>query len=106
VRSCSRRSQISKARKKRDSAGSHDIDTLLFVGFVANFCVLDSSGGIRDVATRFSYRTILLTGATAAHEFPDTVEGEKMEFFVARQVQYRFGFTASAGYLLRSLESR
>lgn len=84
----------------------HDIDTLLYVGFVANFCVLDSSGGIRDMATRFSYRVILLTDATTAHEFPDTVEGERMKFFVVRQVQYRFGFTALADDFRQCLENR
>ncbi|MBT3374815.1 MAG: hypothetical protein HN742_02130 [Lentisphaerae bacterium] len=83
----------------------HDIDTLLYVGFVANFCVLDSPGGIREMATRFNYRVVLLTDATTAHEFPDTVEGEQMAFFVARQVQYRFGFTALADDLRQRLDT-
>ncbi len=48
------------------------IDTLIYVGFCTNLCILDAPGGMRQMAP-LGYRCIILREATLAVEFPETL---------------------------------
>ena len=47
------------------------IDTLLYTGFSANLCILDSPAAIKAMAA-LGYRCVILGQATTADQFPET----------------------------------
>ena len=52
-----------------------DIDTLFYAGFMADLCLLNIPGAIREMANVFKYRCAVLRDATTAYEYADTHEG-------------------------------
>jgi hypothetical protein len=43
-----------------------DIDTLFYAGFMADICLLDVSGALREMANKFRYRCVALRDCTTA----------------------------------------
>lgn len=70
------------------------IDTLVYVGFCTNLCILDAPGGMRRMAPR-GYRCILLRDATMGVEFPDTLEDRTHTKAALRYIETWVGYTAS-----------
>lgn len=70
------------------------IDTLVYVGFCTNLCILDAPGGMRRMAPR-GYRCILLRDATLGVEFPDTLEDRTHTKVALRYIEAWVGYTAS-----------
>ena len=71
-----------------------DIDTLFYVGFMADICLVNISGAIRDMK-RLGYRCIVLRECTTAYEYPDTYEGRWMLRAMLRRIETGLGYTAS-----------
>ena len=67
---------------------------LLYVGFLANWCVLCRDYGIRAKA-RQGYNTIILRDAIAGTEYPDTIESGLSTEFAIREVEQQYGFSVS-----------
>jgi nicotinamidase-related amidase len=70
------------------------IDTLIYVGFCTNLCILDAPGGMRLMAP-LGYRCILLREATLAVEFPETLEQRLQTQASLRHIEAWVGYTAS-----------
>ena len=70
------------------------IDTLIYVGFCTNLCILDAPGGMRLMAP-LGYRCIILREATLAVEFPDTLEQRLNTEVSLRFIEAWVGYTAS-----------
>jgi nicotinamidase-related amidase len=79
------------------------IDTLLYVGFCTNLCILDAPGGMRQMAP-LGYRCIILREATLAVEFPDTLEQRLQTQASLRFIEGWVGYTASNRDFLRACE--
>jgi nicotinamidase-related amidase len=73
-----------------------DIDTLFYVGFMADLCLVNIPGAIREMFTRFGYTCIALRDCTIAYEFADTYEGQWMTHAALRLIETDLGFSASS----------
>jgi len=73
-----------------------DIDTLFYVGFMADLCLMNLPGAIREMAMKFKYRCIVLRECTTAYEFSDTVEGNWMTLAAIRLIESGLGYSASS----------
>jgi len=80
------------------------IDTLIYVGFCTNLCILDAPGGMRLMAP-LGYRCIILREATLAVEFPDTLEQRHQTEASLRFIEGWVGYTASNRDFLRAAGS-
>ncbi len=72
------------------------IDTLIYVGFCTNLCILDSPASMKPMAGR-GYRCVLLREATMAVEFPETLADRVHTQTAIRYVECWVGYTASVG---------
>jgi nicotinamidase-related amidase len=77
------------------------IDTLLYVGFCTNLCILDAPGGMRQMAP-LGYRCVILREATLAVEFPDTLAERHQTQASLRFIEGWVGYTASNRDFLRA----
>ena len=68
-----------------------DIDTLIYVGFMADLCLVNTPGAIREMAGKFAYRCVVLRDCTTAYEFADTHEGGYMTRAAIRLVETSLG---------------
>jgi len=73
-----------------------DIDTLFFVGFMADLCLVNIPGALREMASKFRYRCIVLRDCTVAYEFADTCEGKWMTHAAIRLIETDLGYSASS----------
>lgn len=73
-----------------------DIDTLFYVGFMADVCLTNSPGAIREMASKFAYRCVVLRDCTTAYEFPDTHEEQRMTWAAVRMIESGLGYSASS----------
>jgi hypothetical protein len=73
-----------------------DIDTLFYVGFMADLCLMNIPGAMREMFARFGYHCIALRECTTAYEFADTYEGRWMTRAAIRVMETDLGHTASA----------
>jgi nicotinamidase-related amidase len=80
-----------------------DIDTLLYAGFMADLCLMNIPGAIREMFTRFGYTCIALRDCTTAYEFADTHEGRWMTRAAIRMLETDLGYTASSEDLVAAL---
>lgn len=71
-----------------------DIDTLFYVGFMADVCLIAIPGAVRYMNGR-GYRCVVLRECTTAYEYPDTYEGRWMLRTLLRKVEAGMGYTAS-----------
>ena len=74
-----------------------DIDTLFYVGFMADLCLVNIPGAIREMAMKFGYRCVVLRECTTAYEFADTCEGGWMTRAAIRLIESGLGYSASSG---------
>lgn len=74
-----------------------DIDTLFFCGFMANVCLINSSGAVREMADRFGYRCVVLRDCTTAYEYEDTHERMEMTRAAVRLIESGMGYSVSSG---------
>ena len=73
---------------------SQKILHLIYAGFATNWCIINRDYGIRAMRTR-GYNTILLRDATPGVEFPDTLDNLFATELSIREVEQKFGFSAS-----------
>lgn len=73
---------------------SKGVDTLIYIGFCTNLCILDSPASMKPMAGR-GYRCVLLREATLAVEFPDTIEQRVNTEVALRYIEAWVGYTAS-----------
>ncbi|MCZ6671908.1 MAG: isochorismatase family protein [Verrucomicrobia bacterium] len=78
-----------------------DIDLLIYAGFMADGCVHNIPGAIRDMY-KLKYRCILLRECTTAYEFEDTHERNEMTRAAIRLVETKWGYTAATDDFLRA----
>ncbi len=74
---------------------SRAIDTLIYTGFSANLCILDSPAAIKAMAS-LGYRCVILREATTGVEFPDTLESRSHTTNAVRYIEAWCGYSASA----------
>lgn len=70
------------------------IDTLVYVGFMADLCLVNIPGAIREMAHKFKYRCVVLRDCTTAYEFAETHEGKWMTFAAIRLIESGLGYSA------------
>jgi len=80
-----------------------DIDTLIYAGFMADLCLVNIAGGIREMANKFQYRCIALRDCTTAYEYADTVDEQIMNRAVMRHIETDLGYTADGADLIEAL---
>lgn len=73
-----------------------DIDTLFYIGFMADICLLDVPGALREMANKFRYRCVALRDCTTAYEYEETYENNWMTYAVIRRIEQDMGYTASS----------
>ncbi|HLW60637.1 MAG TPA: hypothetical protein VKV57_12030 [bacterium] len=73
-----------------------DIDTLFYMGFMADVCLVNVPGALREMATKFRYRCVVLRECTTAYEFPETYDGRWMTHAAIRVIEMDLGYSASA----------
>ena len=73
-----------------------DVDTLFYVGFMAEVCLLNSPGAIREMSGKFAYRCVVLRDCTTAYEFPDTYRDRRMTRATIRMIESGLGYSASS----------
>ena len=73
-----------------------DIDTLFYAGFMADLCLVNVPGAIREMAGKFRYRCVILRECTTAYEHEDTYEGGWMTRAAIRHIETELGYSASA----------
>ena len=71
------------------------IDTLIYTGFSANLCILDSPAAIKAMAC-LGYRCVILREATTGVEFPETLESRSHTENAIRYIEAWWGYSASA----------
>jgi ureidoacrylate peracid hydrolase len=72
-----------------------DIDTLVYAGFMADLCLVNIPGAIREMASKFKYRCVVLRDCTTAYEFDETHEGGWMTFAAIRLIETGLGYSAT-----------
>jgi len=82
-----------------------DIDTLFYAGFMADICLVDSSGAIREMSNRFRYNCVVLRECTTAYEYEDTYQGRWMTFSAIRRIETGLGYSASAADFIQAAEA-
>jgi len=70
------------------------IDTLFYVGFMADLCLVNVPGAIREMSHKFKYRCVVLRDCTTAYEFGETVDGNWMTFAAIRLIESGMGYSA------------
>jgi nicotinamidase-related amidase len=73
-----------------------DIDTLFYAGFMADLCLMNIPGAIREMFATFGYHCVALRDCTTAYEFADTYEGQWMTRAAIRLLETDLGYTASS----------
>jgi nicotinamidase-related amidase len=81
-----------------------DIDTLFYAGFMADLCLMNIPGAIREMFAKFGYTCIALRDCTTAYEFADTYEGRWMTCAAIRLLETDLGYTASGEELIAAAE--
>jgi len=70
------------------------INTLFYVGFMADLCLVNIPGAIREMSNKFKYRCVVLRDCTTAYEFAETVDGGWMTFAAIRLIESGMGYSA------------
>jgi len=79
-----------------------DIDTLFYVGFMADLCLVNVPGAIREMSGKFGYRCVVLRDCTTAYEFEDTYEGGWMTRVAIRLIETDLGYSALSGDFIQA----
>jgi nicotinamidase-related amidase len=81
-----------------------DIDTLFYVGFMADICLLNVPGAVREMSETYGYRCVVLRDCTTAYEFEDTMEGEWMTRAAIRSVESGTGYSTTSSTFIEAVE--
>lgn len=81
-----------------------DIDTLFYVGFMADLCLVNIPGALREMSTKFRYCCVVLRECTTAYEFADTYEGRWMTYAAIRLIESDLGYSASSRDFIAACE--
>jgi nicotinamidase-related amidase len=73
-----------------------NISVLIYAGFMADLCLLNIPGAIREMTNTFHYNCVVLRDCTTAYEYEETIEGKWMTFAAIRMVESEFGYSASS----------
>jgi nicotinamidase-related amidase len=73
-----------------------DIDTLIYIGFMADLCLMNIPAAMREMFTRFGYRCIVLRDCTTAYEYADTYEAQCMNRAAVRLMETDLGSSSTA----------
>jgi len=73
-----------------------NISVLIYAGFMADLCLLNIPGAIREMTNTFHYNCVVLRDCTTAYEYEETIEGKWMTFAAIRLVESEFGYSATA----------
>jgi nicotinamidase-related amidase len=84
---------------------SQGVLQLIFAGFATNWCILNRDYGIKAMRER-GYNTILLRDATTGVEFPDTLDGLWATELAIREVEQKYGFSASNNDFFKACDSQ
>ncbi len=86
----------------------YGIHTLVYMGFMADMCLLNTWGGVKDMFN-LGYRCIVLKDCTTAHEFSETVGDWVMNRAAIQKFEYEWGWTSDSEKFIkacrRSMES-
>jgi hypothetical protein len=81
------------------------IDTLVWVGFMADLCLLNIPGALREMSSLFGYRCVALRDGTVAYEFDDTLADKAMTRSALRLIETDLGYTMSSQQFLHALDT-
>lgn len=81
-----------------------NIDTLIYMGFMADLCLLNIRGALREMSSKFKYRCIVLRDCTVAYEYPDTVEGNMMTLAAIRLIETDLGYSTTSQEFIAACE--
>jgi hypothetical protein len=81
------------------------IDTLIYAGFMADLCLTNIPGAMREMAGTFRYTCVALRDCTTAYEFFDTHEGNWMTRAAVRLIETGMGFTITSDQFIASCSS-
>ena len=81
-----------------------DISTLVYVGFMADLCLVNIPGAIREMAYKFKYRCVVLRDCTVAYEFSETIDGDWMTFAAIRLIESGMGYSSSAAEFIEACD--
>ena len=79
-----------------------DIDTLIYVGFMADLCLINIPGAIREMFTKFGYYCLALRDCTIAYEYADTYDGTWMTLAAIRMIETDLGDSATSDDFIRA----
>jgi len=79
-----------------------DISTLIYVGFMADLCLVNIPGAIREMAYKFKYRCVVLRDCTVAYEFSDTIDGDWMTFAAIRLIESGMGYSSTSAEFIEA----
>ncbi len=85
---------ITTGQQLHDHLTSQQILHLIYAGFATNWCIINRDYGVRAMRDR-GYNVVLLPDATTGVEFPDTFDGLWATELAIREVEQKFGFSAS-----------
>jgi len=83
----------------------HGIETLLYVGFAANMCLLDKPYGMKSMHS-LGYQVVLLRNCTTAFEFHDTLDGMWATRLAVRHVECFLGSSTTSQDFLEGFRKR
>jgi len=70
---------------------------------MADLCLLNIPGALREMSARFGYRCVILSDCTTAYEFPDTLKDRAMTKAAIRLVETDLGYSTSADEFITDL---
>ena len=73
-----------------------NISVLIYAGFMADLCLLNIPGAIREMTNTFNYNCVVLRDCTTAYEYEETIDGRWMTFAAIRMVESEFGYSATS----------
>ena len=73
-----------------------NISILIYAGFMADLCLVNIPGAIREMSNTFRYRCIVLRDCTTAYEYEETYEGKWMTFAAIRMIEAELGYSSTA----------
>ncbi|NIM94065.1 MAG: isochorismatase family protein [Anaerolineales bacterium] len=81
-----------------------DIDTLIYVGFMADLCLMNIPGAMREMVNKYRYRCIVLKDCTTAYEYEDTYTERVMNRAAVRLMETDLGSSSTATEFIQALE--
>jgi nicotinamidase-related amidase len=82
-----------------------DIDTIFFAGFMADLCLMNIPGALREMNSRFLYRCVVLRDCTTAYEYADTYEQQSMTRAAIRMMETDLGYSTSAIEFIKAVDT-